>query len=283
MVTIHVPEKYDGKKLDKFLKETFKNLPQSAFYKSLRNKDIRINGIKINQNTLLSFQDKLEIYIKDEILYGISNKLEIVYEDENLIIINKQPNISVEGNDKSSQPSLLDIAKNYLKEQGEDYSQLALCHRLDRNTGGLIILAKNQEILEIMVRKFKNHEIKKYYQCLVLGYPKPECAELKHYLIKDAQKSHVYIYDTPRQGSVEIITRYKVLEKRGDISLLEVELITGKTHQIRAHLAYIGYPIIGDRKYGKNEVNKKYKAQHQQLWAYKLVFDGKTFEVEPNF
>lgn len=285
MISLTVPEKYDNKKLDRFLTEHFKKLPRSAVFKALRNKDIRINGVKINENIILKAGDVLNVYIKDNILYGLSSgsspSFEIVYEDANLLLVNKPQGIPVHSDKDPKEPTLIDMVKNFLEQKNEydsnkpDSFAPALCHRLDRNTGGIVIIAKTAEALKIMLDKIKKREVKKYYKCLVIGCPQPMEAELKHYLIKDSGKSLVHISDVRKPGAVEIITRYRVLEAGEEMSLLEVELVTGKTHQIRAHMAYIGHPIVGDGKYGVNQFNRKVGAKYQALWAYKVVFDFK--------
>ncbi len=306
MVSLTVPEKYNNRKLDRFLLEHFTQLSYNALYKALRTKDIRVNGIRINKNVVLKTGDRIDIYIKDEILSGASAvrqnspdsiPIEIVYEDKNLLLVNKMPGIPVHPDKDPSETTLVGLASRYLIEKGEyspenpDSFAPALCHRLDRNTGGIVIMAKNAEALDVMLDTIKKRQVKKFYQCLVIGCPEPAQAELRHYLFKDAGKSLVYISDKRKPGAVEIITRYKVLEAGEEICRLEVELVTGKTHQIRAHLAYIGHPIVGDGKYGLNRFNRKFRASHQALWAYKVVFDfesggvmdylgGKVFKTE---
>ena len=170
------------------------------------------------------------------------------------------------------------------------------CHRLDRNTSGLILYAKNEEALNILLDKFKNHEIEKHYSALVYGYPKCKHQKLTAYLFKDSKKSLVYISDVPKKGYNKIITSYTLIEKYdNNTSLLDVEIETGKTHQIRAHLAHIGLPIVGDGKYGINDVNKKFKAKYQKLVSYCLKFNfksesgvlnylnGKEFKIDVSF
>ena len=151
------------------------------------------------------------------------------------------------------------------------------CHRLDRNTTGLILYAKNQEALDILLNKFKFHEIEKHYLAWVYGIPKVNFKRSEAYLFKDNKKSIVYISDFPKKGYTKIITSFFVLEKRPDnTSILDIEIETGKTHQIRAHLAHLGFPIIGDGKYGKNDINKKFGKKHQMLCSYSLKFNFKT-------
>ncbi|MGE4283271.1 MAG: RluA family pseudouridine synthase [Clostridia bacterium] len=291
MITITVPQEHNGKKLDRFLTERFENLPLSAIYKALRKKDIRINNIKINENRILQAGDRLTIYIKDEILYGLDSPdktasadeipFEIIYEDTHLLLINKHPGISVHPDKDTNKDTLIDLAIRYISEKktyeypSSESFLPALCHRLDHYTGGIVIIAKTSQALKIMLDKIKNREIKKYYQCLVKGHPSPLQAELKHFLVKNEIKSCVYIHDTPQKGGLTAITRYKTIQPGDEISRLEVELITGRTHQIRAHLAYIGHPILGDDKYGDRQLNKQYGVKHQCLWAYKVLFDFK--------
>ena len=240
MKKLIVPKKYDNKKLNKFLKENISNLSDTLFYKTLRKKDIKINGKRINQNVNVFENDEICVYIADELLSSNIN-LDIIYEDDNILIINKPVNIEVVGKE-----SLTDIIhKNY-----SNCGFLPMpCHRLDRNTSGLILFAKNQVSLDILLQKFKNHEIEKHYLALVYGILREKNKQMEAYLFKDRVKSMVYISDTNKKGYTKIITSYTVIkEYSNNTSLLDVEIKTGKTHQIRAHLAHIGHPIIGDRK-----------------------------------
>lgn len=269
MKELIVPEKFNNKKLQSFLTYNFPSLSNSLFYKTLRKKDIRINDLRISENVILHTGDNVKIYISDEFLSPVIQKeINVIYEDSNIIIADKPAQIEVVGNN-----SLTALLKSQLNLQ-----YLEPCHRLDRNTTGLILFAKNQEALNILLDKFKNHEIEKHYLAMVYGIPKDRIKTLQAYLFKDNKKSQVYISEVAKKGYVPITTKYAILStnKGKNYSVLDVELLTGKTHQIRAHLAYIGYPIIGDGKYGKNEINKRFGAKTQRLCSYKLKFAFKT-------
>ncbi len=305
MRELEVPIKYEGKKLNTFLLDSFDGLSLNLLYKTLRKKDIRVNDQKVSENVLLHAGDHVKIYLTDEQLYKESNcSIAIVYEDENIVVVNKHSGIEVTGehsltsslisyylnlninnnsqelklkNINSKEVNLEEINSQKISNRNKSIF-IAPCHRLDRNTTGLVLFAKNEEALSILLDKFKNHEIEKHYRAMVIGVPLPKKATLTAYLFKDRKKSLVYISDFPKKGYEKIVTSYEVLSTNNNqnTSMLDVTLHTGKTHQIRAHLAHIGHPIVGDGKYGNNEMNKKLGFKLQQLCSYSLQFCFKT-------
>ena len=309
MKTLIVKEKNSNKRIDRYITSVLPDLPFSLIQKTFRQKDVKVNGTRVKQDYVVTPGDKIELYIADTLLEDAAQRngdrqdkgFEPVYEDENIIIVNKKQGIPVHPDRDQPAGTLIDNVRKYLKEKnspktGTSSFQPMLCHRLDRNTGGLVLIAKNQESLDILLQKMETKEISKFYQCVVKGKPDKDSTSLKAFLFKDESKSRVYISSNKTKGSLEIITKYKLIsyDSRRDIGKLEVELITGRTHQIRAHLAYIGHPVIGDGKYGSNTANRPLGVKYQALWAYKLEFDfkdagmlnylkGRTFEVKPEF
>lgn len=274
MQLVIVDCKYDGKQLSKFLLDKFSGLTLDTFHKALRKKDIRINNVRTNKNDIVHTGDEIKIFVIDELLYKTFIP-KIIYEDENILVVNKPSGIEVVGDN-----SLTNILKELLYSKNVNLTNAFIepCHRLDRNTTGLVLFAKNEDSLNVLLEKFKNHEIEKHYLATVYGIPKKNKQTLNAYLFKDNKKSLVYISDEQKKGYVKIITSYSILEKHSKehFSILDVTLHTGKTHQIRAHLAHIGHPILGDGKYGNNQINKQFGYKTQQLCSNKLKFNFST-------
>ncbi len=264
MKELIVNEKYNGKRLNKFLLDNIDNLSNNLLYKSLRKRDIKVNGKRVSENINVYQGDSIQVYISDELLRK-DVSLDIIYEDDNILVINKSAKIEVTG-ENSLTTQIHKIYKNNV------FLPMP-CHRIDRNTTGLVIFAKNKKSLDIMIDKFRNHEIEKHYLALVYGIPKKRFENMEAFLFKDNKKARVYISDIPKKGYQKIITSYKIIkENQNNTALLDVKIETGRTHQIRAHLAHIGYPIVGDGKYGINKVNKALGYKYQQLKSYKIKF-----------
>ena len=285
---ILIEENDSGQRLDRFLMKLFPSLKSGNINKAVRNKDIRLNGKRAEIAYRLEKGDVLYLFFPDRLLIGESeadddfmsagDRLSIIYEDENILLTDKEQGLTVHADDSGSSDTLIGRIQKYLYQKGEYLPQNehvfapALCNRIDRNTSGIVIAAKNAESLRILNEKIKNREIEKKYLCIVLGKPAQKEKTMTAYLEKNSEKNTVKISENKTKTNLTIKTRYKVLESVGDLSLLEIELLTGRTHQIRAHMAHIGHPLLGDGKYGINRVNVKYGFKSQALCSYKLTF-----------
>lgn len=280
-----------GQRLDKFIAKSVPLLPQTLLYKYVRIKRIKVNGKRGEISTRLNVGDVVDMYINDEFFekspekydfLKASKNIDIVYEDDNIILCDKKAGLLCHPDDHEYVDTLINRIKRYLYEKGE-YNPAkessftpALVNRIDRNTGGIVITAKNAESLRILNQKMKDRELHKYYICIVHGVLEQKSDTLSGYLVKDESKNKVSVSNKKTENSKEIRTKYNVLDTDGNLSLVEVELLTGRTHQIRAHFASIGHPLLGDGKYGTNAQNKKYGYKKQFLYSYKLVFDFTT-------
>ena len=288
MRTIEIKENDSGQRLDKYLNKLFITMPKSLMYKYIRTKYIKINGKKCDKADFLKTGDVLTLYIKDEFFkenqtkeYEFTkapDKLDIIYEDSNIMLIDKKPGLIVHQDKSYHFDCLVMRVQHYLYNKGEynpDKEKAfspALVNRIDRNTGGIVIAAKNAESLRVLNEKIKTREVEKYYLAVLCGKPKLNSGIMKDYLIKNNSANKVKIYKKPVPNSKEIITEYKVLKSDGKKTLAEIKLHTGRTHQVRAHMAFIGCPLVGDSKYGrdkKNFINDKYHS----LYAYKVKFN----------
>lgn len=277
-----------GQRLDRFVGKAVPLLPESLLQKYIRIKRIKLNGKGAKRDTRLNEGDVLSLYINDEFfeppreensyLKVGTPKLTIVYEDENILLADKKPGVLCHSAGQWDYNTLIANIQAYLAQKGEwkpreeNSFAPALCNRIDRNTGGIVIAAKNAETLRIMNEKIKDREIEKYYLCAVIGRPEPKQGRLENYLFKDAAKNQVYVKERPEPGAKTAVTEYRTISTKGALSLVECRLLTGRTHQIRAQLAHAGTPLLGDGKYGSERVNKNYDEKGQALYSYKLEF-----------
>jgi len=281
-----------GQRLDRFAGKAVPLLPDSLMQKYIRLKRIKVGGKGAKRDYKLSDGDVVQMYINDEFfepprqektyLKTASPPPDIVYEDENILLINKPAGVLCHGDGGYDYGSVISVVQAYLHQKGEwrprDENAFApaLCNRIDRNTSGIVAAAKNAESLRIINEKIKLREIDKYYLAAVHGAPDPPSGRLAGFIFKDAVKNRVFVKKDSIPGAKTAAMEYKTLEAAGQLSLLECRLITGRTHQIRAQLAYIGHPLLGDGKYGSERLNKPYGEKYQALSSYKLVFNFKT-------
>ena len=297
-----------GARLDRFVSKALPLLPPALLQKYIRIKRIKVNGGRAQRDQRLAEGDAVQLYINDEFFDKPSEEnmfltlfkpqVDIVYEDENLLLVNKRPGLVVHADETEKVNTLINHIQAYLYQKREwnprweNAFAPALCNRIDRNTGGMVIAAKNAETLRIINEKIRLREIDKRYLCITVGRPKPPEGRIECFLLKDERKKQVAVYHKPVPGGKTAVTDYRTLETRGELSLVEAGLETGRTHQIRASFADLGCPLLGDGKYGRGDINRRYGETRQALYAYELTFDlptdagllnylrGRTFTVE---
>ena len=307
MKEYHITKNDSGQRLNKFLEKAVPRLPGGLMHKYVRLKRIKVNGKRTEPAYRLCEGDLLQLYINDTFFESPSlqeawenisvTDLHVLYEDDNILLADKRPGMVVHADERGDENTLIANIQAYLRQSGQwdpaDAASFtpALCNRIDRNTGGIVIAAKTAEALRIMNDKIKNHELSKRYLCVVHGVPQPPKAKLTHYLRRDEQRKQVEVFSHPAPGAKTAQLIYRVLTSRNGLSLVECTLLTGRTHQIRAQMAAVGHPLLGDGKYGTNAKNKPYGETSQLLYSYKLTFDfqsdsgvlaplnGKTFTV----
>lgn len=309
MTEITIQKNDAGQRADRFLSKAYPNLKMSLVCKLMRKKRIKLNEAKVEPNAILKEGDVFRFYLSEELLSkkpvertndfrDISAEINVVYEDENILLCDKPCGLVVHEDNDNSADTLINRILSYLYQKGEfdpENEQSftpALVNRIDRNTSGIVIAAKNAEALRILNQKVRDREIEKLYLCAVFGCPKQRESTLTAYLKKLSEENRVIVSDKPQPDFLTIKTKYRVLQSKGELSLVEVDLLTGRTHQIRAHFAHIGCPLLGDGKYGENAQNKKYNAKTQALCSYKLKFkfttdagilsylDGREFSIQ---
>ncbi len=283
-----------GQRLDRFAAKAAPGLPSSLLQRYFRTKDIKVNGHWEKPDARVREGDTVRLYVPEEFfarepgradtawLDRLAPRLDIVYEDENILLVNKRPGVLCHAARGWSPDTLVAHICAYVYRAGqwdpasENSFAPALCNRIDRGTGGIVIAAKNADALRVMDEKIRAHELDKRYLCVCLGTPEPPEGRLENWLFKDAVKNQVYVKPRREPGASRAVTDYKTVAAGGGLSLVECRLHTGRTHQIRAQMAAAGYPLLGDGKYGVERQNRAYGESRQLLYSYKLAFSFTT-------
>ena len=281
-----------GARLDRFLGKALPLLPPALAQKYIRIKRVKVNGGRAQRDQRLQEGDVLQLYINDEFFDKPSEenmfltlfkpRLTVVYEDEHLLLADKPQGMVVHADETEKVNTLINHIQAYLYQKREwnprweNAFAPALCNRIDRNTGGIVIAAKNAEALRVLNEKIRERELSKFYLCICLGRPEPPKGRIECFLRKDSKTNTVHVYHHPVPDGRSAVTLYETLETRDRLSLVEVELLTGRTHQIRASFADMGHPLLGDGKYGVGSVNRRYGETQQALYSYRLRFDFPT-------
>lgn len=288
MKEFHISKNDSGQRLNKFVEKSVPLLPPGLMHKYFRLKRIKVNGRRAEPSYRVTEGDCIQLYLNDEFFAPLQEneafrsiaapRLSIVYEDEHILLVDKQPGQVVHADESGDANTLIAHIQAYLFQSGQwdPASELsftpALCNRIDRNTGGIVIAAKTAQALRVLNDKIRERELDKQYLCIVHGTPSPRQGEIKHYLRRDETRKQVSVFDRAVPGAKTAVTVYHTLTSSGRLSLVECTLKTGRTHQIRAQMAAIGHPLLGDGKYGTNEQNRPYRETHQALYSYKLRF-----------
>ena len=279
-----------GQRLDRFAARAVPSMPSSLLQKYFRRKEIKVNGHWAKPDARLAEGDTVRLFIPEEFfgeqkkdagawLASVKPNLEILYEDENILLVNKRPGVLCHAADGWSADTLIARIQAHVYQAGqwdpgaENGFAPALCNRIDRGTGGIVIAAKTAPALRDMDEKIRAREVTKEYLCVCLGSPKPAQGRLEGWLFKDAVKNQVYVKPRQEPGASFAATDYKVLASRDGLSLVTCRLHTGRTHQIRVQMAHAGWPLLGDGKYGREKINRRYGEDRQLLWSWRLGFD----------
>ena len=293
MKELQIRENDAGQRLDRFVGKAVPLLPDALLQKYIRLKRIKLNGKGAKRDVRLAAGDTVQLYVNDEFFEAPREenaylkvgapKLDVVYEDENILLADKKPGVLCHSAGKWDYNTLIANIQARAYQSGEwkpreeNAFAPALCNRIDRNTGGIVIAAKNAEALRILNEKIRDREIDKRYLCVVRGRPKPPEGRLEGYIFKDAKKNQVYVKDRPEPGAKTAVTEYRLLKSANGLSLIECRLLTGRTHQIRAQMAHAGWPLLGDGKYGSERDNRRMgETEGQALYSYRLRFDFPT-------
>lgn len=281
-----------GKRVSDCVRNLLPELPESVIRRIFADRDVKLDGKRVSRDEAVQAGQALKVYVPDASLSGSAPvpPLDIVYEDDNVLLVNKRAGISVEPDARGS-ATLTDLCAAWVRNRDPEANLPAACHRLDNRTCGLCLFAKNERSLEILQDVFRTRNLEKYYICLVRGIMKPPSAVCRAWLVKDARRAVVRITDRPEEGAKPIETGYETLQG-GPVSRLRVHLVTGRTHQIRAHLAALGHPVLGDDLYGDRDFNRREKARSLKLCAVSLKLDtggqlpqldGRVFLIDPPF
>ena len=281
-----------GKRVSDCVRAMLPDLPESVIRRIFADRDVKLDGKRVSYNEAVRAGQALKVYVPDTLMSGSASvpPLDVIYEDNDVLLVNKRAGISVEP-DAHGGTTLTDLCIEYVRQKDPEAFPPAACHRLDNKTSGLCLFAKNPQALEILQDVFRNRKLEKYYICLVRGIMKPPQAVCSAWLVKDALHARVRITDHPEPDARPVTTGYETLVS-GPVSRLRVHLITGRTHQIRAHLAALGHPILGDDLYGDRDFNRREKARSLRLCAVSLcldtggqlpLLDNRTFSIDPPF